>query len=247
MAKKRGCPPVTAKNLIITDNTTIRKKVYSYVRDRVLSGKIAPGERLVETKIASEIGTSRTPIREAFHTLESEGLIDSIPRVGYVVRPISEEEVEEICAIRLVIESLAVRWAVQKAHRKLVKDLKKNMSRAEQLLEKKQYSNFAEVDAAFHEVIARCSGSDRLLELAQTLRKHMLRYRAKSIFSADTVVRAIAGHKAILAAIEDGNADAVEQAIKVHLDESKESCIRYGLSQRIEDHSSLPQAELSKI
>jgi len=235
---------VTDKNLIITDNMTIRNKVFSYVRDRILSGEIAPGERLVETKIASEIGTSRTPIREAFHTLEREGLIDSIPRVGYVVRPISKEEVEEICAIRLVIEALAVRWALQKAHKKLIKDLKKNMSRAEQLLEKKQYSDFVEVDAAFHEVIARCSGSDRLLELAQTLRRHMLRYRAKSIFSADTVVKAIVGHKAILAAIEDGNADAVEQAIKVHLDESKESCIRYGSSERIEDDSSLPQAEL---
>lgn len=235
---------MTAKNLIIADNTTIRKKVFSYVRDRILSGEIAPGERLVETKIASEIGTSRTPIREAFHTLEREGLIDSIPRVGYVVRTISEEEVAEICAIRLVIESLAVRWALQKAHKKLIKDLKKNMNRADQLLEKKQYSDFVEVDAAFHEVIARCSGSDRLLELAQTLRRHMLRYRAKSIFSADTVVKAIVGHKAILAAIEDGNVYAVEQAIKVHLDESKESCIRYGSSERFGDDSSPLQAEL---
>ena len=163
-----------------------------------------------------------------------------------MVRAISEEEVAEICAIRLVIESLAVRWALQKAHKKLIKDLKKNMNRADQLLEKKQYSDFVEVDAAFHEVIARCSGSDRLLELAQTLRRHMLRYRAKSIFSADTVVKAIVGHKAILAAIEDGNADAVEQAIKVHLDESKESCIRYGSSERSEDASSPPQAEVPR-
>ncbi|MGO9021060.1 MAG: GntR family transcriptional regulator [Syntrophobacteraceae bacterium] len=226
--------PVTVKNLIITDSTTIREKVYGYVRERILSGEIAPGERLVEMKIASEVGTSRTPIREAFHSLEREGLIDSIPRVGYVVRSIREEEVEEICAIRLVIEALAVRWALQKAHKKLVKDLKKNMIRAEQLLEKEQYSDFVEIDAAFHEVIARCSGSDRLLELAQTLRRHMLRYRAKSIFSEDTVVKAIAGHKAILAAIEDGDPDAVEEAIKVHLDQSKDSCIRYSSSNRIE-------------
>ncbi len=234
MCPNEGLMPVTVKNLIITDSTTIREKVYGYVRERILSGEIAPGERLVEMKIASEIGTSRTPIREAFHSLEREGLIDSIPRVGYVVRSIREEEVEEICAIRLVIEALAVRWALQKAHKKLVKDLKKNMIRAEQLLEKERYSDFVEIDAAFHEVIARCSGSDRLLELAQTLRRHMLRYRAKSIFSEDTVVKAIAGHKAILAAIEDGDPDAVEEAIKVHLDQSKDSCIRYSSSNRIE-------------
>lgn len=216
---------MTAKGLIIRESTTIRKKVCNYLRDQLLSGEIEPGERLVETKIASEIGTSRTPIREALHTLEREGLIESIPRVGYVVCPISDDEVVEICAIRLVIEALAARWALQKAHRKLVKDLKKNMGRAEQLLEKGQYSDFVEVDAAFHETIARCSGSNRLMELAQTLRRHMLRYRIKSIFSEDTVVKAIAGHKAILAAIEDGDPDAVEQAIRVHLDESKESVI----------------------
>jgi DNA-binding GntR family transcriptional regulator len=231
---KEGLPPVASTNLIITENTTIREKVYGYVRERILSGEIAPGERLVEMKIASEIGTSRTPIREAFHALEREGLIESIPRVGYTVRPICEEEVEEICAIRLVIEALAVRWALQKARKKLISDLKKNMNRAEHLLEKKRYSDFVEIDAAFHEIIAGCSGSARLLELAQTLRRHMLRYRAKSIFSEDTVVKAIAGHRAILAAIQDGDVEAVEQAIKVHLDQSKESCIRYGSSEHIE-------------
>jgi DNA-binding GntR family transcriptional regulator len=140
--------------------------------------------------------------------------------------------VEEICAIRQAIETLAVKWALQKACKKLVKDLKKNMTRAEQLLKEKRYSDFVEIDAAFHEAIAHCSGSERLQELAQTLRRHMLRYRAKSIFSEDTVVKAINGHKAILAAIEDGDTQAVEQAIKAHLEQSKESCIRYSSNDR---------------
>jgi GntR family transcriptional regulator, rspAB operon transcriptional repressor len=218
---------MTLKNLIINDSTTIREKVYSYMRDQILSGEIPPGERLVETKMAAEIGTSRTPIREALHTLEREGLIDAIPRVGYVVRAINDSEVEEICSIRMVIDALAARWAMQKAPKKLIRELQKNMAKAKQLLEKKNFSGFVEVDAAFHEIIAQCSDSDRLLELSQTLRRHMLQYRAKSIFLAETVIKAIDGHNRILAAIEAGDPDAVEQAIKTHLEESKESALRH--------------------
>ncbi len=71
--------------LVIKDSDTIRKKVYHHIREKILSGKIAPGERLIETRLAQDIGTSRTPVREALHSLELEKLIKSIPRVGYIV------------------------------------------------------------------------------------------------------------------------------------------------------------------
>lgn len=102
--------------LVIKDTKTIRKRIYEHLREQLLNGEIAPPEHLIEAKIAKELGTSRTPVREALHSLELEGLIESIPRVGYVVKPISEEEVEEICEIRMAIEGVAVRWAMEKAH-----------------------------------------------------------------------------------------------------------------------------------
>jgi DNA-binding GntR family transcriptional regulator len=102
------------KKLIIRDIGTIRKKVYHHIRENILSGAIAPNERLVEAKIAEEIGTSRTPVREALHSLELEKLIKSIPRVGYIVENMSEKEVEQICEIRGVIEGLATCWAIER-------------------------------------------------------------------------------------------------------------------------------------
>ena len=215
------------KKLVIKENETIRKKVYNYVREQVLTGVIKANERLIETKIADEIGTSRTPVREALHSLEIEGLIESIPRIGYTVKPLSDHEAEEICEIRCVIECLAARWAVAKAREKLIKELRKNIAAAEVWVSKGELPAFTEADAQFHEIIARLSGSTRLLELAQTLRRHMLRYRLESVYVADPALRAIEGHKNILRAIEGGELEDVYKAIRYHLDQSKKDTVRY--------------------
>ncbi len=215
------------KKLIITDSPTIRKKVYSHVREQILNGHIGPHERLIETKIAREIGTSRTPVREALHNLEIEGLIESIPRVGYAVTPLSDEEAVEIWEIRTLIEGLAVRWAMAKAPQKLVRELKKNIALAEELVAQNELARFAELDAQFHEIIAKLSGGKRLLELSQTLRRHALRYRLESIYLPDVAIRALEGHKAILKAVESGDNDQVTEAIRLHLERSKNDTLRY--------------------
>src|SRR4030066_1428376 len=114
--------------LVIKDTKTIRKRIYEHLREQLLNGEISPRQHLIEAKIAKELGTSRTPVREAFHSLELEGLIESIPRVGYVVKSISDQEVEEICEIRMAVDGLAARWAMEKAHEKLAIELEKNIS-----------------------------------------------------------------------------------------------------------------------
>jgi DNA-binding GntR family transcriptional regulator len=185
----------------------------------------------VESKIAKEIGTSRTPIREALHSLELEGLIESIPRVGYVVKPISETEVEEICEIRTAIEGVAARWAMAKSPQKLIEDLRKNISVSEEKAVHGDPKSFIDLDAQFHEIIARQSGSTRLQELGQTLRRHMLRYRVQSIYLIDNVLNAIQGHKGILEAFEKGNLEDINRAIRFHLEQSKKDILRYAFKE----------------
>ena len=215
------------KGLVINKNITIRKKVYNHIRKQILNGTIAPDERLVEAKIAKEIGTSRTPVREALHSLELEKLIISIPSVGYVVKPLSEEDVSQICEIRILIETLAVRWAIQNAHKKLIKELAKNISTSGREVEKGNTKAFIELDGQFHEIISKHSGSERLLELMQTLRQHMLRYRTQSIFLKNVALRAIEGHKNILEAIETGDMQKVSEAMSRHIEQSKKDTLCY--------------------
>jgi len=219
------------RRLVIKDTKTIRRKIYEHLREQLLSGEIQPHQHLIEAKIAQDIGTSRTPVREALHSLELEGLIESIPRVGYVVKPTSEQEVEEICEIRMAIEGVAVRWAMEKAHKKLVEELKKNISLSDEKVSKGEVNAFVDMDARFHEIIARFSGSKRLRELAQTLRRHMLRYRIQSIYSVDNVLRAIEGHKGILRAIEKRSLEEVNKAIRYHMEQSKRDILRYAFKE----------------
>jgi DNA-binding GntR family transcriptional regulator len=148
-----------------------------------------------------------------------------------VVKPINEDEVEEICEIRAAIEGLAARWAIEKAHGKLVVELEKNISISEDKVSKGNARAFVEMDAQFHEIIARQSGSKRLRELGQTLRRHMLRYRIQSIYLIDNVLRAIQGHKGILEAIEMGDLEEVNRAMKCHLEQSKKDILRYAFKE----------------
>ncbi len=219
------------RRLVIKNPKTIRKRVYDYLREKLLRGEVLNNERLIEAKIAREIGTSRTPVREALHSLELEGLIESIPRVGYRVKPISEKEVEEICEIRRALEELAAQWAIEKACDRLIEELRENIEIAEKKVSAGEVKAFVELDAQFHEIIARYSGSQRLLELTQTLRRHMLRYRIQSIYLADNVLRAIEGHKGILQAIERSDPFEVKQAIQRHLEQSKKDILRYAFQE----------------
>ena len=219
------------RRLVIKSEKTIRRKIYEHLREQLLNGEIPPRHHLIEAKIAREIGTSRTPVREALHNLELEGLIESIPRVGYVVKLISEQEVEEICEIRGAIEGIAARWAMEKAHGKLVVELEKNISVSEDKVSKGEVKAFVDMDAQFHEIISKFSGSQRLLELAQTLRRHMLRYRVQSIYLVDNVLRAIEGHKGILRAIEKRDLDEVNRAIRYHMEQVKRDVLRYAFKE----------------
>lgn len=219
------------RRLVIKTGKTIRRKIYNFLREQLLSGEIQPHQHLIEAKIAKDIGTSRTPVREALHSLELEGLVESIPRVGYVVRPISEEEVEEICEIRAAIEGVAARWAMEKDRKRLVVELGKNISISAQKVSKGDLAAFVDMDARFHETISKFSGSQRLLEMAQTLRRHMLRYRIQSIYSMGNVLRAIDGHKAILKAMEKRNVEGVNKAIRNHMEQVKKDVLRYAFKE----------------
>jgi DNA-binding GntR family transcriptional regulator len=217
--------------LVIKEPVSIREKVYAALRQRILDGSFPAGERLVESRIAEQIKTSRTPVREALHLLEKEGLLESIPRAGYQVKPLSWEEVEEICEIRIANETLAARWAMKRITPKELAALENNLSSAEREIRAGNPRDFVQRDAEFHEILARASGSERLFELCQLLRKHMLRYRIESLHVPDSGLRAIQGHRRILECLRTQDEGGLEEAIRIHLEQSLSDVHRYAFEQ----------------
>jgi DNA-binding GntR family transcriptional regulator len=214
-------------DLIIEHPVPIRQKVYDYLRNQILSNHIPAGTRLVEGRIARQIRVSRTPVREALHNLEMEGLIESFPRAGYLVKELKWEDVEELCEIRAVNEILAARWAMRRIIPEQIEAMKAGLDAAEAEIRAGRPELFVERDAEFHEMLVKASGSRRLLELCQMLRRHMLRYRVESLYVAEAGLRAIAGHRRIITCLETKDDIGIEAAIRDHLEQSKRDIHRF--------------------
>ena len=91
----------------------LRDVVFNTLRQAILKGELAPGERLMEIQLAEKLGVSRTPIREAIRKLELEGLVLMIPRKGAEVAKISEKSLRDVLEVRRSLEELAIELACQ--------------------------------------------------------------------------------------------------------------------------------------
>ena len=111
----------------ITENEylPLRDVVFNTIKDGILTGRLRPGERLLENQLAEELGVSRTPIREALRMLEIENLVDLIPRKGAQVRDMSEKDIKDVLEIRKVLEELASGLAAENITKQQIIDLKK--------------------------------------------------------------------------------------------------------------------------
>lgn len=213
--------------LVIDQPVSIREKVYQRIKDMILNGRIAPSERIIENKIAKQLGVSRTPVREALHVLEREGFLEAIPRIGYKLKEIQWEEVVEIFEIWKVNEILAASWAIEKITPEELRSLEEILDAAEAEMKKGVPKQFIERDAEFHETLIRASGSLRLLEICQTLRRHLLLYRVSTMYEPESAERGIERHRRILERLKERDPTGLEEAIRDHHDNAKRDIRRY--------------------
>ena len=216
----------------IVQPLSIREQVYKRISELILSGKIAPAERIMENKLSKQLGVSRTPIREALHVLEMEGFLEAIPRVGYQVKEIAWDEVEDICEIRKVNETLAACWAMKRITPEELDALERNLKMAEADAKGGDPRRFIDHDVEFHDIIVKASGSRRLVEICQTLRRHMLLYRIESIYEPQMVLSVIEDHHRIVAQLRAHDAAGITRAIGEHLDHVKREVLHYAFEKR---------------
>jgi len=202
---------------------SIRDEVYKHLKREIIDNKIPSDVILVETHLAEEIGVSRTPVREALHFLQKEGLLEALPKTGYRVRQIAWQEVEEVVEIRKEVESLATRWAAERIKPEELEFIRTNLSQSQIAIEEGNLERFPELDAQFHETVARASRSGRLINLIQGLRSDMLRYRLRSLHLKETASLALAGHQSIFECIEKRNLTGIRSAVHKHLEDAKEN------------------------
>lgn len=197
--------------------------VYDEIRDAIVAGRIKPGEPLSENRLATEFGTSRTPIREALHRLEIEALVERLPR-GVQVRETSPEEIIDIYDVRITLEGAAARAAAERAT-----ELDRRRLRSAQAVMAETGQDARERAAAnrqFHEAVWAASHSPTLIDLLQRLNVHLVRYPTTTLEGDDRWHAVLAEHEELLDAIDAGDAMRAREIAERHMDGAREVRMR---------------------
>ena len=151
------------------ERRVLRDQVKSYLSDAILRGVYKPGERLIETRIAQQLGVSQAPVREAIRELELLGLLKSEPFRGASVRQLSTDELLEIYPVRAALEGVAARAAVTRLTEDDFAHLSELLGKMLAAAATTDQRGFAEYNVAFHRVIVEASGNSTLINLWNTL------------------------------------------------------------------------------
>ena len=205
----------------------VREKVYEYLKSSVLSGRFNPGKRLTEEHLASEIGVSRTPVREALHKLASEGLIKSLDTRGFIASADSKDEIEEMFDIRASLEGYALRLASEIISEETLKGLDRFIENAEDALKRKKINEIFKWNTRFHDALHDLvAHKPRFHRLITNMRKYVLRYRKDTLHYLDGAKRTIDGHRKIMMALRLKEPDLCERIMREHIQEAKEDAMQ---------------------
>lgn len=201
---------------------TLRERIVEFIKDSVTSGRLKPGERVPEQEIAESFGISRTPIREAFRQLETEGFLTFIPRKGAVVTHITAKDVSEFYSIKSLLEGYAARLASKKFVERDIKRLQTLNQHMERCAQKDDVKGFFKLDNQFHEVFLSACGNDKLSNLAHQIMQQFERFRVTALSVPGRMKTSIKQHMEIIAAFEAHNEARVEQLVRENAEMSAE-------------------------
>ena len=162
----------------------LRDVVFNTLRQAIITGEFAPGERLMEIALAERLGVSRTPVREAIRKLELEGLVVMIPRKGAEVAQITEKDLRDSLEVRCNLEELAVKLACERITGEGEGKLKSALEDFKDAIREKNLQKIVDTDIAFHDVIFEVTQNHRLMQIASNLREQVYRYRVQYIKDA---------------------------------------------------------------
>lgn len=196
----------------------LRDLVFKTLREAIITGDLKPGERLMEIKLANELGVSRTPVREAIRKLELEGLVIMTARKGAEVAPINEKDLKEVLEIRKALESLACQIACKNADDESIEKLRKANEAVLKAVKDSDVDMIIKTDVEFHEIIYGITQNQRLIQMLHQLKEHIFRYRAEYIKEMKNRHSIVDEHNRIIEAIIDANVRNAKREIERHIE-----------------------------
>ena len=198
-----------------------KDRALEYVKARVLTGAFRGGELISEGEVASALGMSRTPVREAFLRLEAEGLLRLYPQRGALVVPVSPEEVRSVIEARLVLEQFAVRKVVRRspaARAAAFERMSRELERQREAGSAEDLREFLDSDRIFHSVMVDDADNSILADFYASLRDRQMRMIGQSTVAyPERIPTILDEHREIAEAVRDGDLERTLSAVKIHL------------------------------
>jgi DNA-binding GntR family transcriptional regulator len=199
----------------------LRRNVVDALRTAIIEGRLAPGARLTERELIDMTGVSRTVIREALRQLESEGVIETIPNKGPIVRKLTLAEAKDLYRIRSVLEGLAARMFVANAGKDDIVRLKDALDETFAAYSGGDPEVILAAKNSFYDILFQGAGSETLSSMIGTLHARIWRWRALGLGhpqrSSSRSQESIKGLRGLLKAIERRDADAAEDIARTEV------------------------------
>lgn len=213
----------------ISDQYSLRGRVFHKIRDDILNGKYKDNEELREVAIGHELGVSRTPVREALRQLELEGLVKIIPNRGAFVTGIQAKDVHDIYMIRARLEGLCARWACQYITKEQMEAMEENVYLADFHAKKGNMEQMTELDNQFHRTLYASGNSKMLEHLLIDYHQYVQRIRQKTLSTPERAIASNNEHRAIMEAIKAKDPDKAEELAAQHMKNAYANMVRNGL------------------
>ncbi|AFS77231.1 transcriptional regulator, GntR family [Gottschalkia acidurici 9a] len=195
----------------------LRDIVFETLREAILSGKLKPGERVMEVQLAEKLGVSRTPVREAIRKLELEGLLVMIPRKGAYVADVSIKDVLNVLEIRASLEGLAASLAAERITDDEIKELKEKAKEFEQMSKENNKEGMIQKDTEFHNVLLNASRNDKLVNIVEGLGDQVQRFRVIYFTEYKNDENIKIEHSRIVDAISKRDSEKADEVAQEHI------------------------------
>jgi len=211
---------------LIKSAAQLRELAYAQIKQRIISCEFRPGDAINEAQLAALLGLGRTPIHQALHRLEVEGMVTIMPRKGVMVTALSLNDVLDMIEVRVSNEQLCIKLAVERAHDTDIKAMRDILERTPQLLADHDEPGLMTLDLQFHMSISAAAHNRVLAELLRNLHEKQARFWYLTLSENHHSQRIYDEHMHILEAVEQRDGDAAVAAIHHHIDDFRRAIMR---------------------
>jgi len=195
----------------------LRDLVYEKLQQSLLEEKFNPGDKITEKEITEELGVSRTPVREALYRLTATGLIKIIPHKGFIVSRWTVRELKDVIAVRMVLEKLAIKLAVENIFPEEIEELKDLIIKIEKAVKDKNIPKSSNPNTLFHDKIILASRNKELFEILKPLKNKIFGFRIIDLSAPKRLKDSLKEHHMMLDALINKDSDLAQTLIQEHI------------------------------